>query len=303
MTSSASSSPNKTNSLQDLTEVRSNISSLVLNKLRSCSCFPEEPLNEEDLLILETFFDSYLTQIFMASCRPVSQEENNWRWITSLLKELEETLSESMFLMNKTKHLILIPLMKSFHALMNSPSTPFILDDTDVGSCIWAMKSLLTLLLSFSVSSHEIQFFLSLIGQHRSLHFLRRNAFKTVSPSSITPPSQVLQETVEASPTDASQDKTEEEDYYFSLLTGALSQPVLSKIPANFFAFTSYSCLSLPPVKTFPIKGFSFSTHIRLEALSLVSTPCQPHSTHQSKTVASASKNDQRMFLFSFKSS
>ena len=369
VTSSATSSPLKSSTIQDLKETRSSISSLLMNKLRSCSCFPEETLDDDDLLILETFFDKYLNQIFLASFRSTSNAttssstatltmttvesgiksitsssvmdtgvqsslENNWKWLTCLFKELHITLSGSMFLMNKCKHLILIPLMKSFHFLVNSPSTAFIIHDKDPRSMISSMKKLMILLLSFSVTPHEIQLFFSLIAQHRSvLHpSLVSSASsspknKNASPvksriSSITSsPSKDSQETRD---TVSGQKETKDEercsdiheevcreedeeddifqDNYFSVLTGCLSQPVLSKLPANFFAFTSYSCLSLPPVKSFPLKGFTLSTHIRLESLSHQMQSLNllhPQAVHQQKQC----KNDQRMFLFSFKSS
>ena len=362
VTSSASSSPTKSTSLslQDLKEVRSNVSSLLMNKLRSCSCFSEESLNEEDLLILETFFDTYLSQIFMVSSSTraiasssessaatlttdagtksissssstghheanITSFDNNWKWVTSLFRELHDTLSGSMFLMNKCKHLILIPLMKSFHSLINSPSTAFIVDDVDVKATISSMKRLMILLLSFSVSPHEIQLFFSLIAQHRSVlqsspRHPQSSPMKSISSSPSKDPSACLpgQKT---SGERASKDSGPEEDIsgedeedvfqgnYFSVLTAVLSQPVLSKLPSNFFAFTSYSSLSLPPVKSFPLKGFSFSTHIRLESLShqmLNLIHHHPHLSHQQQQKQSSSsfpKNDQRMFLFSFKSS
>lgn len=204
--------------------------------------------------------------------------------------------------------------------------------------------------MSFSVTPHEIQLLFDLMSEQATRSTSRQGSPVKTTTTTTDPSHSISKEGQSKTSRDDSihqpgdklgisspgEEFVDEEDFlndgYFGLLASVLSShstsPVVSKLPSSFFSFTSLSSLSLPPIKSFPVKGFSFSTVIRLESLSsqlqsmnLMSTSGfssnsigviggsgpglqrQVSSSSTSSVDGSSSSNQGRMFLFSFKSS
>lgn len=263
---------------KDLVEDHHSLSCHVLNQLRSFIISADFTIDDDQLLTIESFFSHHVNRM-LTSCFDTWSEWSNWRYVKSMLDELYRHLSSSLYLLNKTKHLILIPCLHSYYHLISIKTVmQKINDDQLMNSCVNSMKQLLILLLSFSSLPHEIQVFFNEAVEHSN-----SNLDQSFSPL--------------PSPDDPT-DHEMREDFYFSILPRSVSHGLTSNLPTHLFAFTPFSSLSLPPVKSFPLKSFTFSSYIRLETVQN-----QQHMNQQLHQNHKRSPNDQRMFLFSFKTS
>ena len=388
--------------------MQSLVTNCVIGQLRESTISPETVLADEDLIVLEAFFSKHIPQIFSSTVSTrlalitaghkltgdTYTHTDNWSWLMSMVEELHFILSTSLYLLSKSKHMLLIPMLTSFQSLIFSPSTSLLYNsDGSLKNLVMSLRKILILLLAFASTPHEVQVFFNQFNDlESSVNLVMGNSVHSnPSPSksslNCTPvksisaalPSVLLpQNTSSTSGTSActtgdfvatstansvsspctavtlgSSGSTLEptvaelegcRDNYYSLLPGALTHTLLSSLPGSCFAFTPFSSLSLPPVKSFPLKCFTICTHIRLESLAnhykpvnsasgtagasaSLSSSCasstasglhfqHPHLQRQQSTSSSSSflthhqlsskqipPQDQRMFLFSFKTS
>ena len=311
------SQPNSLSASDDVDAIRVSLSCLVIGRVRECYISPDCLVADEDVILIERFIVRHMISMIDSSFESDGGIGlQNLEWLQSMLQEVTKMLQASFFLLSKIKHSLLIPLLHVYDHLITSIATvPSLtsnattIDDNSLNPaedrtghrCKWkrrsdlkqVMRDLLILLFSYSVSPHEVQLFFDLHARHSSATSSSRAGSGSGSPVKSISGSVKDQCAADNKSKETTTGETDDDlrDDYFVLMSKSLSDPssFMSGMVRNFFSFTSYSGLSLPPVKSFPIKGFSFATSIRLESVVLLQK--------------SALVKDYRMFLFSFKTS